>query len=314
MLKDKNKYGDVLAIVGPTASGKTSLSIALAKIIDAEIVSCDSRQVYKYIPIATCAPTQEELKQVKHYFVNELKPEEEFNAGEFSKRARQRIKELQKKGKNAIIVGGSGLYLKALIDGFFEADIEDSSIREKLYVTLEEKGQEYLFRELKKVDPESAEKMDASKVRRVIRALEVFYGTGRRISELQKENVRPDFKCLQAGILFDREVLYTRINNRVDEMLRKGLIDEVRNLQKKGYSYKTHNSLNTVGIKEVFRYLENEFTKEQMADLIKLNTRRYAKRQMTWFNKDKRIKWLEMNELGGEIGSISYILNEILGE
>ncbi len=311
MINNDKKYDDVLAIVGPTASGKTSLSIALARIINAEIISCDSRQVYKYIPIATCAPTATELKEAKHYFVNELKPEEEFNAGEFAKKARLRIREIQKRGKNVIIAGGSGLYLKALIDGFFEAEIEDKAIREKLNLALESKGAEYLYKELQKVDPESAEKMDSTKFRRVMRALEVYYGTGKKISELQRENVKPDFKCIQTGINYDREILYSRINKRVDDMLKSGLIDEVMNLQKKGYSYKTHNSLNTVGIKEVFRYLENEITRQEMTEQIKQNTRRYAKRQMTWFNKDKRINWMNMKELGGEIGCISYILSEL---
>ncbi|MCE1164570.1 MAG: tRNA (adenosine(37)-N6)-dimethylallyltransferase MiaA [Bacteroidetes bacterium] len=313
MNKVKKKSNDVLAIVGPTASGKTSLSIALSKIIDAEIISCDSRQVYKYIPIATCAPTQEELKEAKHHFVNELKPEEEFNAGEFSKRARIKIKEIQKRGKRVIIVGGSGLYLKALIDGFFEIEIKDNTIRDRLNEALEKKGPDSLYKELKKADPESAARMDPSKSRRVIRALEVFYGTGRKISELQNENVKPDFECLQTGILYDRETLYKRINERVNNMIKAGLIDEVRALQKKGYSYRTNNSLNTVGVKEAFRYLEEELTLPEMTELIKQNTRRYAKRQITWFNKDKRINWMDMNELGGEIGQISYIIYNLLG-
>ncbi len=314
MNKTKTTSDKVLAIVGPTASGKTNVSIQLAKVINAEIISCDSRQIYKYIPIATCAPTQAEQGEVKHYFINELKPEEEFNAGLFARLARERITDIRKKGKRVIITGGSGLYLKALIDGFFEADIKDKTIRENLNLRLEKEGKEKLYEELRKVDPESAEKMGADKPRRVLRALEVFYGTGRKISELQKENVKPDFSCLQIGISYKREVLYSRINERVDAMINNGLLDEIRRIQKKGYHPKTHNSLNTVGVKEVFRFFENEIKRDLMVTLIKQNTRQYAKRQMTWFRKDHRIKWLDMEELQGNVGAVSYILNILLDE
>ncbi len=312
MNKTKTTSDKVIAIVGPTASGKTNVSIQLAKIINAEIVSCDSRQIYKYIPIATCAPTQAELGEVKHHFINELKPEEEFNAGLFARLAKERIGEIHRRGKRVVITGGSGLYLKALIDGFFEADIKDKTLRDKLNLRLEKEGKEKMFEELRKVDPESAEKMDAEKPRRVLRALEVFYGTGRRISELQKENVKPDFSCMQIGILYRRDILYNRINERVDGMIINGLLDEIRRIQKKGYHPKTHNSLNTVGIKEVFRFFENEIKRDDMVYQIKQNTRQYAKRQMTWFRKDKRIKWLDMDELQGNVGAVSYILNELL--
>lgn len=312
MNKTKTTSDKVIAIVGPTASGKTNVSIQLAKIINAEIVSCDSRQIYKYIPIATCAPTQAELGEVKHHFINELKPEEEFNAGLFARLAKERIGEIHRRGKRVVITGGSGLYLKALIDGFFEADIKDKTLRDKLNLRLEKEGKEKMFEELRKVDPESAEKMDAEKPRRVLRALEVFYGTGRRISELQKENVKPDFSCMQIGILYGRDILYNRINERVDGMIINGLLDEIRRIQKKGYHPKTHNSLNTVGIKEVFRFFENEIKRDDMVYQIKQNTRQYAKRQMTWFRKDKRIKWLDMDELQGNVGAVSYILNELL--
>lgn len=312
MNKTKTTSAKVLAIVGPTASGKTNVSIQLAKLLNAEIISCDSRQIYQYIPIATCAPTEAELSEVKHYFIGELKPEEEFNAGLYAKLARARISEILKKDRKVIITGGSGLYLKALIDGFFDAVIKDKTIREKLNQRMENEGKEKMYNELKKVDPESAERMDADKQRRVLRALEVFYGTGRRISELQKENVKPDFSSIQVGIMYDREVLYKRINDRVDRMIKDGLLDEVRQLRNKGYHPKTHNSLNTVGIKEVFRFFENEVTKSEMIELIKQNTRQYAKRQMTWFRKDNRIKWLDMAELQGDVGAVSYILNKVL--
>jgi tRNA dimethylallyltransferase len=310
MKKDQSIQRAVYAIIGPTASGKTSLSLELARLLDAEIINCDSRQIYKHIQIATCAPTKQELKEVKHYFVNELELDEEFSAGEFAKRAKNRIKDIFKRKKKALIVGGSGLYLRALIDGFYEDEISDAEIRAELNHKLESKGREVLYKELMKVDPETAAKMDSGKTRRVIRALEVFYASGKKISDLQVVNVKPDFNTMQAGLMFRRPVLYKRINDRVDMMIKNGLLEEVKKLQEKGYSYKTHNSLNTVGIKEVFMYFEGALSMQEMTDLIKMNSRRYAKRQMTWFRKDKRVKWVNMEELQGNVGAISYILNE----
>jgi len=265
----------------------------LAKLLNAEIISADSRQVYKYIQIATCAPTKEEISDVKHYFVNELEPVDEFNAGLFAKKARLIIKETLRKKKNVLVVGGSGLYIKALIDGLYDEDINSSEIRNRLNERLKSEGREVLYDELKKIDPESASKMDSGKFRRVIRALEVYYVTGKKISEFQMNNVKPDFESIQIGLKMDRGLLYERINNRVDKMLDSGLLKEVEELRHRNMSYKTHNSLNTVGIKEVFQYLEGEIDKENMIEKIKMNTRRYAKRQLTWFNADKRIKWID---------------------
>lgn len=287
----------VIAIVGPTASGKTELSVKIAEHFNTEIISADSRQVYRNIPIVSSVPTLDERKGIKHYFLEILNLDEEFNAGIFAKETRKIINRLFRKSKIPIIVGGSGLYVKALIDGLFEIDIESKEIREELNNILIEKGKEYLYDRLKKIDPESANKITPSFYRRVIRALEVFYCSGVPISKLQKENISvPHFNSIQFGISMVREKLYERINKRVDKMLECGLIDEIRNLLRKGYHYKTHNSLNTVGIKEVVRYLENEFDYNTMTEEIKKNTRRFAKRQLTWFRKDKRIIWVDASE------------------
>lgn len=264
--------------------------------MNAEIISVDSRQVYKHIQIATCAPSKEELSEVKHYFVNELELEAEFNAGLFAKNAKQIISGIFKRNKNVLVVGGSGLYIKALIDGFYEEDIDISEIRSKLNERHKSEGSEALYNELMTIDPATASKMDAGKFRRVIRALEVYYSTGKRMSELQMHNVKPDFEAVQVGLLVKRTLLYDRINQRVDYLIKEGLLDEVEALRKQGFSYKTHNSLNTVGIKEVFQYFEGETDKETMIENIKKNTRRYAKRQMTWFNADKRIKWVDIDD------------------
>lgn len=294
-----------IAIVGPTASGKTAISIELAKKLNADIISADSRQIYKHIPVSTATPNLEERQGIKHYFLEEIELDKEYNAGEFGKNARKIVEEIFQKGKFPLVVGGSGLYLKSLIDGFFEEEIDDKEIRKKLYDEMEKFGKEYLYEKLKSVDEETASKMSPHFYRRVIRALEVYYATGKKISELQKQNIPTDYEVIQFGLHFERENLYERINKRVDEMLKNGLLDEIKNLREKGYHYKTHNSLNTVGIKEVFKYFEGEYTYEEMTNMIKQNTRRYAKRQMTWFRKDSRINWIngskQMNEIVNEI-------------
>jgi tRNA dimethylallyltransferase len=286
----------VYVLLGPTASGKTALSLSIADKLNAEIISADSRQVYRHIQIATCAPTAGELSRAKHYFVNKLELDEEFNAGIFADRAKRVISDIFERGKNALVVGGSGLYIQYLVDGYFDEEVKDLSIRKKLNERLESEGRDSLYNELMTVDPKTAGKMDAGKFRRVIRALEVYYATGKRISELHENNIKPDFESVQAGLSFERDVLVTRINKRVDGIIANGLIEEVKLLWDKGFSPVTHNSLNTVGVKEVFQFLNNEISKEEMSELIKQNTRRYAKRQMTWFNADKRIQWVKVSD------------------
>jgi tRNA dimethylallyltransferase len=286
----------VLAIVGPTASGKTKLSIEVAEKINGEIISADSRQVYKYIPISTSHPSKEDLKKVRHYFVDELETEEEFNAGDYGKKGREVIDKIFLKGKQPVVVGGSGLYIRSLTDGLFEEEIKSKKVRKSLNNKLKLKGKEFLYNELKKVDKTSADKITPEDTRKVIRALEINYVSGKKISELQKKNAEINFETIRIGLLLDREYLYKRINERVDLMLKDGLIEEVKSLAAGGYDYRKNNSLNTVGIKEVYKYFEGEYDYDEMVRLIKQNSRRYAKRQMTWFRKDKRINWIEVKE------------------
>ena len=286
----------VLAIIGPTASGKTKLSIEVAKDLDAEIISADSRQVFKHIPIASAIPTIKERQGIVHHFLEEYNLNEDFNAGKFGILGRKRIDDIFSRGKTPLIVGGSGLYIKSLIDGFFEEEISNKEIREQLYEKLKLKGKEFLYNELKEIDKIAASKMIPQNVRRVIRALEIYYASGKKISDLQKEKVKVDFVTLQVGLMLDRKYLYKRINERVDEMLKKGLVHEVQKLKDTGFDYINYNSLNTVGIKEVFQYLAGELNYAEMVDLIKQDSRRYAKRQMTWFRKDERIKWVNVTE------------------
>ncbi len=300
----------ILVIVGPTASGKTKYSLEVAKKYNAEIISADSRQVYKHIRIATAIADENQRELIKHHFVEEIELEEEFNAGKFGIIGRERINDIINRGKMPIVVGGSGLYIKSLIDGLFEIDSVDIQIREKLNHTLKEKGKEYIYNELYKVDPETALKLKPYYFRRVIRALEVYYQTGESISKLQKNKPEINFESLQIGLNVDRKFLYEKINFRVDEMIKKGLVDEIAELHKRGYNYREFNSLNTVGIKEVFQYLEKQFTYEEMIEEIKQNTRRYAKRQMTWFRKDDRIKWININEDTSDLDVLNFIEKE----
>lgn len=285
-----------IAITGPTASGKTSLAIELAKVLETEIISADSRQIYKNIPIATATPSMKERQGINHYFLGEIELDRLYNAGEYGRDSRIIVEKIFKKGKVPVVVGGSGLYLQALIDGFFEQDVKDREIRKKLNEEMSEYGKEYLYEKLKEVDPESAEKMAPHYFRRVIRALEVYYASGRRISELQKNNLKADFEAVQFGIMMDRKYLYERINKRVDLMIEDGLVKEAEALKEKGYNPRIHNSLNTVGIKEVFMYFDGEYTYDEMIFHIKQNSRRFAKRQMTWFRRDERINWIEAGE------------------
>jgi len=284
-----------IAIVGPTASGKTPVAIELARKLNSEIISADSRQVYKHIPIASAIPTMLERQGIKHYFLEELELDEKFNAGEFGRKGRVIIENIFSREKTPVIVGGSGLYIQSLIDGFFEEEIKDEEIRKKLFDDLEKYGKEFLYNKLIKVDLESAQKITPNFYRRVIRALEVYYVSGKKISDLHKEKPVIGFETVQIGIQLDRKILYERINNRVDEMILKGLIKEVEWLKDNGFHYSTHNSLNTVGIKEVFKYFEGEYTYDTMIEMIKQNTRRYAKRQLSWFRRDKRINWINID-------------------
>lgn len=286
----------VLAIVGPTASGKTTLSILLAEKLRGEIISADSRQIYKFLNIGTAKPTPEDLYQVHHHFLDILDPDQEYNAAEYGQQARKRIEELLKEGIQPIIVGGSGLYVRAIIDGFFRGPGKDSEIREQLEKEARKFGAEMLFEKLKRIDPVSAAKMDASKVRRVIRALEVYYTTGKPISDLHSnQETKAPFEVLQYALEWERKILYDRINHRIDEMMEKGLVEEVRELNTRGY-LSGMNALNTVGYKETFDFIEGKLTKEEMVRLIKQNSRRFAKRQLTWFRADKRIRWISVNE------------------
>lgn len=281
----------ILVIVGPTASGKTSLALHIAKEIPSEIISADSRQVYTYLDIGTAKPTKSELAEVPHHCIDISEPNQKFNAGEFLSLGRKIISEILQRKKLPIVCGGTGLYVQALIDGFFEQPEFSGEIRSKLDERIEKEGRESLYRELERVDPASAQTMDATKYRRVIRALEVFYETGVPISQFHADHKKDAlYNATWIGLNWERPTLYKRINDRVDRMIANGFLDEVKRLQAMGYDDR-FQSLQTVGYKEAFQFLRNEISYERMIELMKQNTRRFAKRQMTWFRKEKRIHW-----------------------
>ncbi|MEO8232777.1 MAG: tRNA (adenosine(37)-N6)-dimethylallyltransferase MiaA [Ignavibacteriota bacterium] len=287
----------VIVIVGPTCSGKTHLSLQLAKILETEIISADSRQVYKLLDIGTAKPSTQQLKKIKHHFIDELNPDEDFNASMFAEEAELILQSLIDKNKIPIVVGGSGLYIKGLIDGISESADSNSELRLELLELRQKYGNDYLYEELKKVDRISTDKMLPQNWKRVIRAIEVIRLTGKPIwqhhTEAKKNN---NFTYQQIGFKWERSELYKNIELRVDEMIETGLVEEVKSILKSGYDKKL-NSLNTVGYKEIIQYLENEISLNRAVELIKRNTRRFAKRQMTWFNADKRIEWFNVNSI-----------------
>jgi tRNA dimethylallyltransferase len=290
----------VIVIVGPTCSGKTNLSLKIAQLIPADIISADSRQIYKYLDIGTAKPSKDELEIVPHHLIDILDPSENYDASIFEKDAANKIEVIFQKDKTPIVVGGSGLYVKALIDGIFDTADKDEQFRKELHQKRKEFGNEYLYEELKKVDPFSAGKMLPQNWMRVVRALEVFHTTGEPIwKHHHRQSTRggkeKKYGFLQFGLNWNRDILYKNIDERVDWMIKKGFVNEVKNILGKGYG-KNLNSLNTVGYKEIIQYLDKEISLERAVELIKRNTRHYAKRQLTWFSKDNRIQWFDIQD------------------
>ena len=284
----------VIVIAGATCSGKTSLGALLAEKLNSEVISADSRQIYKHLDIGTAKPDRVLLKKINHHFIDILEPDEDYNVSRFENEALEIIKLQISNNKIPIVVGGSGLYIKALVDGIFDTVDTDEEFRKYLLEKKRQYGNEFLYEELKKVDPESAGRMLPQNWKRVMRALEVFHLTGKPIGEHHLEYKREvDVKFVQFGLRWDREILYKNIEKRVDEMIEHGLVDETKALIEKFDN--TLNSLNSVGYKEIISYLNNEITLNRAVELIKRNTRRFAKRQLTWFRADDRIVWFEVS-------------------
>ena len=283
----------VVVIVGPTASGKTAISIELAKKIDGEIISADSMQIYKEMNIGSAKPTKEEMQGIYHHMIDVIEPTENFNVAKYKEMAEECIEKILAKGKIPIIVGGTGLYVSTLTNGieFSEIESDDEYRKELENIAEQENGIDILFEQLKKVDPEAANVIDKNNVRRVIRALEIYKVTGKTKTQVDKESIKElkyDYRIF--GLLWDRQELYDRIDKRVDIMIEMGLVDEVEKLNKRGIS---STAIQGLGYKEIIEYLDKKLTLVEAIEKVKQETRRYAKRQMTWFKRDKNIVWLE---------------------
>ena len=297
---DSNKT--LITIVGPTGIGKTALSIQLAKHYKTEIISCDSRQFYKEMTIGTAVPDEDELKAAQHHFIQNRSIFETYSVGQFEKEALQKTEELFKKHDVVIFVGGSGLYVDAVLKGLDYFPEVDAKIRKELTTQLQEKGIETLQEKLKELDIDTYNIIDIDNPHRVMRALEVCIGSNTPYSTFKNKPKTPrNFNSMKIGLNADREIIYNRINQRVDNMIANGLLEEAKGL----HSNKELNALQTVGYRELFSFFEGDFTKDFAISEIKKNTRRFAKRQLTWFRKDEETLWFDYQT------NISEIINKI---
>jgi tRNA dimethylallyltransferase len=280
----------LIVIIGPSASGKTALAIEMAKWLGTEIISADSRQVFREMNIGTAKPSIEQLKAVRHHLIGNVSITEKYNAGRFEKDALACLSAIFKYNQYALLVGGSGLYINALCHGLDELPDSDPEIRDSLVRRFRLHGIEFLQDALKKADPEYYTNVDLANPNRLIRALEVFEITGMPYSAFRKGvQVKRDFDILKLGLAVPRDKLISRINERTDKMMQDGLLEEVKSL----LPFRSSNALNTVGYKELFDYLDGKYSLEEAVEKIKINTRRYAKRQMTWFRRDQEIVWFD---------------------
>ncbi|WP_293784891.1 tRNA (adenosine(37)-N6)-dimethylallyltransferase MiaA [uncultured Pedobacter sp.] len=287
------KTKTLIAVVGPTAIGKTALAIQLAQHFGTEIISADSRQFFREMAIGTAKPNATELAAAKHHFIDSHSVSQLFSTGDFEVEGLNKLDEIFKEHEVAIMVGGSGLYVNALINGLDDMPDIDLSIREKLNKQFEEEGLAAIQNQLSELDPEYFAKVDQQNPQRMIRGLEVYLSTGQKLSSMLSatKKERP-FNIIKIGLNTDRAVLYDRINRRVDQMMADGLVNEVKSL----LTFRKYNALNTVGYSELFDYLDGKHSFEDAVSAIKQNTRRFAKRQLTWFRRDEEINWFEPHQ------------------
>lgn len=303
----------LVILTGPTAVGKTELSISLAKALNGEIISADSIQVYKYMDIGSAKIMPEEMQGVPHYLVDELMPDEEFNIVQFKNMALKYMNDIYSRGKIPIIVGGTGFYIQGILyDIDFSKTDEDSSYRQELESILMDKGNEYLHNMLKEIDPKSAESIHMNNSKRVIRAIEYYHQTGQLISqhnEEQRQNDSP-YSFNYFVLNNDRDILYSRIDKRVDLMIENGLIEEVQKLIDMGYD-SSLVSMQGLGYKEIYSYLSGDISKEEAIYIIKRDTRHFAKRQLTWFRREKCVTWVNYQDFNNDKNKmLEFMINE----
>jgi tRNA dimethylallyltransferase len=299
-------------ILGPTAIGKTAVAVKLAQRIDAEIVSLDSRQIYRQMDIGAAKPTLEEQRAVRHHLISCVDVGQPFSVADYQRLADAAIADIQNRGKRVLVVGGAGLYFRALVDGLFDGPGADPAVRARLQREAEEKGGRALYERLRKYDPEAAERIHPNNRSRVIRALEVYELTGRPISAFQTQwdEAKPRYIFRAFGLNMPRWLLYARIEKRVDEMVAAGLVAEVKKLLEQGYP-RDSAAMQGFGYKEFIEHLDGQRTFEEAIGLLKQNTRRFAKRQLTWFRKDPRIEWIDVSRFESTAAAVDNLLVKI---
>ena len=290
----KDAKPKVIVICGPTALGKTSTAIHVAKSFDGEIIGADSMQIYKYMDIGTAKPTLDEQARVKHHMIDVINPDEHFDARKYANLSRNKVMELHGQKIIPFVVGGTGLYIKALIHGLFQTKVSDSDIRNRLKAEIKDYGSAYLYKKLCRQDPDTAKKIHPNDTYRIIRALEVYALTGKTLSELHQSHGFKDrpFVVLKIGLHIPREILYDRINKRVELMINSGFVNEVKRLLAMGYSQEL-KSMQSIGYRHIVNFIEGHCTWDETVRTLKRDTRRYAKRQMTWFKADPEVIWKE---------------------
>lgn len=292
-MKDK-----IILLVGPTASGKTDMGVRIAKRINAEIISADSMQIYKYMNIGTAKPTKDEMSSVTHHLIDEVEPDFEFSVALFREISEKIIKDIVARGKRPLIVGGTGLYINSLTKPWsFSKTEPNSAVREELEEIVKLNGKNYLHEMLRQIDPISAESIHPNNVKRVIRAIEVYKTSGKTKSIADRESMEEElaFEPILLGLNMERSTLYSRIEQRVDRMIKEGLVEEVDGLLKAGYK-ESIISMQGLGYKEIVRFLKGEYTLERAIEVLKRDTRHFAKRQLTWFRRDDRIQWFQIDK------------------
>jgi len=316
LLENLKKLNDdkpwVIAIVGPTASGKSAVGLKLASQVDGEIISGDSMQVYKHMDIGTAKPTADELALIKHHLVDVVSPNEEFNVASYQILATKAISEITSKGKLPIIVGGTGMYIDSVLNGFlFPHEGKNEEVRERLMDEGERFGSQHLYERLEKIDPEASKKIHSNDLRRIVRALEVYETTGEPISALQKNHkANKPYNSIYFGLYVDRPIIWEKTALRVDDMINRGLVDEVKSLMDSGFE-QCLIAMQAIGYKEIVSYIKGEISFEKAVELVKIETRKYAKRQMTWFRRNKSINWIETSKYSDVSSICDYIQNHI---
>ena len=306
----------ICILAGPTAVGKTEISLALAKSLCGEIISADSAQVYKYMDIGTAKLKEEEMQGIRHYMIDEVTPDMDFSVAQFREKAELYIKDINDRGKLPIITGGTGLYINSLLNNLdFTDSISDEVYRKEMQETAQVKGNEYVHAMLEAVDPASYKRLHPNDLIRVIRALEVYKHTGRPISYFQEESRKqpPRYDFAYITLTMDRRKLYERIDQRVDKMMASGLVEEVEGLIKRGYGREL-NSMQALGYKEIADYLHGLITKDEAVRILKRDTRHYAKRQLTWFRGDKRVNWVDVGSFFRKEVIVENIIRYIAGK